>query len=141
VRDTQPNPTHYAFAALQHTGHIRQLVTQNVDGLHLKALRGVPGWDASMTGERILELHGTLFVRPPSHYHRHLVSSISLLQKVHCKHGHQMDRDEFQVPDHYGRGACSRANFSAGHAIYRQSAVEGYDRRMGTHGTKASNES
>jgi NAD-dependent deacetylase sirtuin 4 len=64
VRDTQPNPTHYAFAALQHTGHIRQLVTQNVDGLHLKALRGVPGWDASMTAERILELHGTLFVRP-----------------------------------------------------------------------------
>jgi hypothetical protein len=36
---------------------------------------------------------------------------------------------------------CSRADFSAGHAIYRQSAVEGYDRRMGTHGAKAQNES
>ncbi|KIJ65549.1 hypothetical protein HYDPIDRAFT_27550 [Hydnomerulius pinastri MD-312] len=75
VRDTQPNTTHYALAALQYTGHISQLVTQNVDGLHRKAISHL--WDQSRIEERILELHGTL-------------------HRVHCKYGHITSRDEFQ---------------------------------------------
>ncbi|KAF5316651.1 hypothetical protein D9619_006428 [Psilocybe cf. subviscida] len=72
VRDAQPNTTHFALAALQYAGHIPHLVTQNVDGLHHKALKGVQSPDSS-----ILELHGTL-------------------HRVHCNRGHSVDRDTFQ---------------------------------------------
>ncbi|KAH7890861.1 DHS-like NAD/FAD-binding domain-containing protein [Phlebopus sp. FC_14] len=75
VRDAQPNTTHYAFAALQYSGHISRLVTQNVDGLHYKAIKHL--WDQRRIEERILELHGTL-------------------HRVHCKHGHITSRDAFQ---------------------------------------------
>ncbi|KAF9224027.1 DHS-like NAD/FAD-binding domain-containing protein [Gyrodon lividus] len=75
VRDAQPNTTHYALAALQHTGHISRLVTQNVDGLHHKAIAHL--WDDIRTEERILELHGTL-------------------HRVHCNFGHVTSRDTFQ---------------------------------------------
>ncbi|KIJ20965.1 hypothetical protein PAXINDRAFT_106842 [Paxillus involutus ATCC 200175] len=75
VRDTQPNTTHYALASLQHTGHISRLVTQNVDGLHRKAI--VHLWDDIRIEERILELHGAL-------------------HRVHCKFGHVTSRDTFQ---------------------------------------------
>lgn len=81
---TQPNPTHYALAALQeksqapsgqnqdHThrdqlAYIRTLITQNVDGLHQKA-----------GTKNVIELHGTL----------HWVNCLS------C--GHERDRSEFQ---------------------------------------------
>lgn len=75
VRDAQPNTTHCALAALQYTSHISRLVTQNVDGLHKKAIAHL--WDDDTTSERILELHGTL-------------------HRVHCKYGHVTDRDTFQ---------------------------------------------
>ncbi|EPQ56252.1 DHS-like NAD/FAD-binding domain-containing protein [Gloeophyllum trabeum ATCC 11539] len=75
VRDALPNTTHYALAALQYAGLVPRLITQNVDGLHHKALRGV--WDEARLRERILELHGTL-------------------HKVHCNHGHTVDRETFQ---------------------------------------------
>ncbi|KAG8221030.1 DHS-like NAD/FAD-binding domain-containing protein [Butyriboletus roseoflavus] len=75
VRDTQPNTTHYALAALQYTGHINNIVTQNVDGLHQKAIAHL--WDDTRIDERILELHGTL-------------------HRVHCQFGHVVDRDVFQ---------------------------------------------
>lgn len=60
VRDALPNTTHYALAALQHTSIFSKLITQNVDGLHHKAL--APLWSPRRTQERILELHGTLHV-------------------------------------------------------------------------------
>ncbi|KZT21588.1 DHS-like NAD/FAD-binding domain-containing protein [Neolentinus lepideus HHB14362 ss-1] len=75
VRDALPNTTHYALAALQYTGVVTRLITQNVDGLHHKALRDL--WSSAKLEERILELHGTL-------------------HKVHCKHGHTIDRPTFQ---------------------------------------------
>jgi NAD-dependent SIR2 family protein deacetylase len=61
VRDAVPNPTHYALAALQYSGHVPRLVTQNVDGLHKRALGGI--WTKSKTDGSIVELHGTLHVR------------------------------------------------------------------------------
>ncbi|KAH8115623.1 DHS-like NAD/FAD-binding domain-containing protein [Phellopilus nigrolimitatus] len=43
VRDALPNTTHFAIAALQHTSHISRLITQNVDGLHNKAVSSLHG--------------------------------------------------------------------------------------------------
>ena len=45
----QPNSTHTYLAKLEHQGHLHWLVTQNVDGLHLKA-----------GSRRLTELHGTM---------------------------------------------------------------------------------
>ncbi|QRV88318.1 NAD-dependent histone deacetylase SIR2 [Ceratobasidium sp. AG-Ba] len=74
VRDAQPNPTHYAIAALQMTNHVPRLITQNVDGLHHKA---VPPEARFSVKDRILELHGTLHA-------------------VHCRRKHKIDRTVFQ---------------------------------------------
>src|SRR3982074_3500041 len=46
-REARPNPGHYALAALEEQGHLRGVVTQNTDSLHLEA------------GSRhLVELHG-----------------------------------------------------------------------------------
>ncbi|KZT07293.1 DHS-like NAD/FAD-binding domain-containing protein [Laetiporus sulphureus 93-53] len=71
----QPNPTHYALAALQYSDVVNRLVTQNVDGLHHKAISHV--WDNARMEERILELHGRL-------------------RSVRCSNGHLVQRDAFQ---------------------------------------------
>ncbi|CAE6535753.1 unnamed protein product [Rhizoctonia solani] len=74
VRDALPNPTHFALAALQWTNLVPRLITQNVDGLHQKA---VPQ-EAPLGGpNRVLELHGTLHT-------------------VHCRRNHSIGREEFQ---------------------------------------------
>ncbi|KAM0789280.1 hypothetical protein ACM66B_000120 [Microbotryomycetes sp. NB124-2] len=73
VREAEPNPGHYAIAALMRMGYVSRLITQNVDGLHHKA------YDSDLTTYHsqanvpkrsqhppvtphppILELHGTL---------------------------------------------------------------------------------
>ncbi|KXN87442.1 NAD-dependent protein deacetylase SIR4 [Leucoagaricus sp. SymC.cos] len=79
VRDALPNTTHYALAALQHADVVSQLITQNVDGLHQKALltKARLHWPQSRISSSILELHGTL-------------------HKVHCSRGHIVDRNMFQ---------------------------------------------
>lgn len=49
IERAEPNPAHRALAALELTGRVRGLITQNVDGLHTRA------------GSRdVLELHGNL---------------------------------------------------------------------------------
>ena len=45
----QPNDGHLALAALEKTGYISQIITQNVDGLHQKA-----------GSKKVIELHGSL---------------------------------------------------------------------------------
>ncbi|KAI1791800.1 DHS-like NAD/FAD-binding domain-containing protein [Ganoderma leucocontextum] len=75
VRDAQPNPTHYALAALQYSSVIPHIITQNVDGLHHKAIKDV--WDEPRRNQGLLELHGTL-------------------HRVRCSHGHTVDRQMFQ---------------------------------------------
>ncbi|KAF9454292.1 DHS-like NAD/FAD-binding domain-containing protein [Macrolepiota fuliginosa MF-IS2] len=79
VRDALPNPTHYAVAALQHANFISRLITQNVDGLHHKALvtKAHAHWPPPKLSSSILELHGTL-------------------HRVHCNRGHVVDRGTFQ---------------------------------------------
>jgi NAD-dependent deacetylase len=46
--DAKPNAGHLAIARLEELGHVRGVVTQNIDGLHQDAGSG-----------RVLELHGT----------------------------------------------------------------------------------
>ncbi len=47
--DATPNPSHYAFATLEHSGFVKTIITQNIDGLHQKA------------GARsVIEIHGSL---------------------------------------------------------------------------------
>ncbi|KAF5350219.1 hypothetical protein D9758_007780 [Tetrapyrgos nigripes] len=76
VRDALPNTTHCALSALQYSGIIPRLITQNVDGLHHKALAMTPSSPVKVH-QSILELHGTL-------------------HRVRCKHGHLVDRNAFQ---------------------------------------------
>ncbi|HEX5513278.1 MAG TPA: Sir2 family NAD-dependent protein deacetylase, partial [Gammaproteobacteria bacterium] len=49
MRDALPNVAHRALAALEHSGRLHWLVTQNVDGLHQKAGSG-----------KVTDLHGRL---------------------------------------------------------------------------------
>ncbi len=49
VANARPNAGHFALAALEQTGVVHGVVTQNVDGLHLRA-----------GSRRVVELHGSL---------------------------------------------------------------------------------
>uniref|UniRef100_A0A671K762 protein acetyllysine N-acetyltransferase n=1 Tax=Sinocyclocheilus anshuiensis TaxID=1608454 RepID=A0A671K762_9TELE len=51
--DARPSLTHMALLQLQRTGHLKYLISQNVDGLHLHS--GFPK-------DRLSELHGNMFV-------------------------------------------------------------------------------
>jgi NAD-dependent deacetylase len=48
--EAQPNPGHLALLALERSGQLDTLVTQNIDGLHQKA---------GSNPERIIEIHGS----------------------------------------------------------------------------------
>jgi NAD-dependent deacetylase len=49
IFDAEPNPAHQALAQLEKVGYIKEIITQNVDGLHQRA------------GSKIVhEVHGTL---------------------------------------------------------------------------------
>lgn len=48
----RPNEAHAAFVALERSGRLRSLLTQNIDGLHQAA---------GSSPEAVVELHGTLF--------------------------------------------------------------------------------
>lgn len=60
VRFVAPNPTHYSISALQYANVVGSVITQNVDGLHVKATS--PVWGSIERDRRILELHGRLRV-------------------------------------------------------------------------------
>jgi NAD-dependent deacetylase len=49
IFNAQPNAAHTALAQLEAAGHIRTIVTQNIDGLHHKA-----------GSKNVVEMHGTL---------------------------------------------------------------------------------
>ncbi len=50
MKQAQPNPAHLAIAEMERLGRLEAVITQNVDGLHLKAGNS-PG--------KVIELHGT----------------------------------------------------------------------------------
>lgn len=49
-RDARPNAAHHAIVALERSGWLLMVVTQNIDGLHSRA---------GTSPERLVELHGT----------------------------------------------------------------------------------
>ena len=49
-RDATPNATHEALARLEHAGKLAGLITQNIDGLHLRA---------GTSRDRLVEIHGS----------------------------------------------------------------------------------
>lgn len=55
VQYAEPNPTHFAIAALQRLGYVPEYITQNVDNLHHAATPS-----QSIAASSILELHGSL---------------------------------------------------------------------------------
>src|SRR5207237_709605 len=50
IHDREPNNGHRALVALERRGILDTLITQNVDGLHLKA---------GSSPDRVIEIHGT----------------------------------------------------------------------------------
>jgi len=50
MRDAVPNDTHRAISRLEAAGRVHLVVTQNIDGLHLRA---------GNTRDKVVELHGT----------------------------------------------------------------------------------
>jgi len=48
--DAQPNNAHLALAALENTGKLKAVITQNIDGLHQKA-----------GSQNVIELHGSVW--------------------------------------------------------------------------------
>lgn len=51
--DAIPSKTHMALKALTDSGHVKYIVSQNIDGLHLKS---------GLAREFLAELHGNMFV-------------------------------------------------------------------------------
>ena len=51
AKDLQPNPGHRALVDLEKRGKLDTLITQNVDGLHVKA---------GSSPQRVIEIHGTV---------------------------------------------------------------------------------
>lgn len=51
MRDASPNSAHMAIVELEKSGHLKALITQNIDGLHKKA---------GNSPDKIFELHGTV---------------------------------------------------------------------------------
>lgn len=52
VRHAQPNAGHRALVDIERAGRLRGLITQNVDGLHVRA---------GNSEEKVIELHGSMF--------------------------------------------------------------------------------
>ena len=51
--DAKPTLTHMALLALVEAGKVKHIVSQNVDGLHLKS---------GLSRENLSELHGNMFM-------------------------------------------------------------------------------
>src|ERR1700733_6418746 len=93
VRAAQPNPTHFALSALQYANIVGKMITQNVDGLHMKATSQL--WGPMERESRILELHGKLRVSQAP-ISNSAVRLLSWLKTVSCINGHTSTRTDFQ---------------------------------------------
>lgn len=49
IFNAQPNPAHFALAELEKSGHVKSIITQNIDVLHQKA-----------GSQTVIEMHGTM---------------------------------------------------------------------------------
>ena len=84
VRKAMPNPGHYALAQLEELGRVKWVITQNIDGLHLKA-----------GSKNVIEYHGSIHrLRCPSCCSRFAFEEVSL-EKLppYCKCGGALKYD------------------------------------------------
>jgi NAD-dependent deacetylase len=110
MKDAVPNVGHHAIAELERMGKLDCLITQNIDGLHIKA---------GNSAERVLELHGTALH----------VTCLS------C--GRRYDRDEVQCRVEGGEkaprceacgGLLKPSTISFGQSMPEQETSEAYSR-------------
>jgi hypothetical protein len=113
VRDTQPNTTHFALAALQYTSHISRIITQ-VSSLRIiyrmvhRNTHNLSDTECRWFTSKSHPGHPTLFSHPKFDLGIawestcKTTSSVSdscqnnLQQRVHCSRGHVTDRGTFQ---------------------------------------------
>ncbi|KAG7175897.1 NAD-dependent protein deacetylase Sirt6-like isoform X2 [Homarus americanus] len=62
--DARPTLTHMAIVALERNGYVQYVVTQNIDGLHLRS---------GLQRQKLAELHGDMFVDKCNYCHRQFV--------------------------------------------------------------------
>jgi NAD-dependent SIR2 family protein deacetylase len=87
VARARPNAAHHALVALDALGHVEQLVTQNVDGLHTEA--GSPN---------VIELHGNIaYVVCLACGHRHTRAAIQL--RLEADNPDWLDAKAAPLPD------------------------------------------
>lgn len=67
--DAKPTLTHMAIVALEHNGYVQYVVTQNIDGLHLRS---------GLQRKKLAELHGDMFVDKCDYCHRQFVRSTAV---------------------------------------------------------------
>lgn len=86
VQFAQPNPGHFAIAALQRLGYVPKYITQNVDNLHHAATPS-----QSIAADSILELHGSLqrivcVSAPLGHVHGSALRDPDLVRRLSMSH-------------------------------------------------------
>ncbi|NWG02199.1 MAG: NAD-dependent protein deacylase [Syntrophaceae bacterium] len=110
IKKAEPNPAHLAISELEKLGKLDCVITQNIDGLHLKA---------GNSEEKVIQLHGTALY----------VSCLSCHQKY--------DRDEIQERIKKGEraplcescgGLLKPATISFGQSMPEKETQEAYHR-------------
>ena len=119
VRDAQQNTTHFALAALQYSSVVNKLVTQNVDGLHHKAI--AHAWGEDRMQERMLELHGRLRVGMP---YRGLRIRKSQTAHTECTMRAWASRGQRCLPDPAFRGKSALEGFHGRARSYWQETTD-----------------
>ncbi|XP_045599555.2 NAD-dependent protein deacetylase Sirt6 [Procambarus clarkii] len=67
--DAKPTLTHMAIVSLERNGYVQYVITQNIDGLHLRS---------GLQRKRLAELHGDMYVDKCNFCHRQFVRSTAV---------------------------------------------------------------
>lgn len=113
MRDAEPNAAHDAVVAIERAGKLLRLVTQNVDGLHLRA-----GSDP----ERTIEIHGSAM--------RVVCIDCEAEHDREAIHARVLDGDEAPACDVCG-GRLKPATVSFGQAMPQAETIDAFSSAVG----------